>query len=181
LKDLRMTPTETLRHEHQVILLVLNGAVAQAARAGQTGKFDKDKIEKMVEFCRNFVDRCHHGKEEKHLFPRMCSRIPLANAPVSVMLREHEEGRRLVAALSKAIEQQGPQAAREIRDILLSYDELVRNHIAKEDNILYPIADKGLDAHDHQILSEAFNKLEAEELGIGVHEKYHQMAHELAE
>jgi hypothetical protein len=35
-------------------------------------------------------------------------------------------------------------------------------------------------AEDRRALAEAFDRVEAEEMGAGVHEKYHQLAHELA-
>ncbi len=176
-----MTATEILKHEHQVILLVLKGAEAEARRIKQTGEVDGDKVRKIVEFFRNFVDRCHHTKEEKHLFRRLCCSVPQADAPVSVMLREHDEGRRHVAALAAILDRADPQSVEVIRQHLLAYADLLRQHIAKEDNVLYPLADRGLDAEDQRLLAEAFEKVEAEEMGAGVHEKYHQLAHELAE
>jgi len=57
---------------------------------------------------------------------------------------------------------------------------MLRNHIEKEDNILYPMGDRLFSQEDQQSLSEAFEKIEKEEMGEGVHEKYHQLAHELA-
>lgn len=33
---------------------------------------------------------------------------------------------------------------------------------------------------DQQALAEAFDRVEAEEMGAGVHERYHQLAHDLA-
>ena len=76
-----MTPTETLKHEHRVILLVLDAAEREVASIEKTGKVQADKLQKMLDFFRNFADRCHHAKEEK-LLPglshqagswRMCS------------------------------------------------------------------------------------------------------------
>ena len=58
---------------------------------------------------------------------------------------------------------------------------LLRAHIDQEDNVVYPIADQILTAEDQRDLGEAFDRVEAEEMGLGVHERYHTMAHELAE
>jgi hemerythrin-like domain-containing protein len=41
------------------------------------------------------------------------------------------------------------------------------------------MADQLFSIEDQQFLSEAFDRVEAEEMGAGVHEKYHQLAHEL--
>jgi len=64
---------------------------------------------------------------------------------------------------------------------LSTYARLLRAHIAKEDNVLYPMADQLFTAEDQRSLTEAFDRVEAEETGEGVHEKYHQLAHKLAE
>lgn len=58
--------------------------------------------------------------------------------------------------------------------------ELLRNHIYKEDNVLFPMADRVLAADEQTSLEGLFEKVEAEEIGEGVHERYHQLAHELA-
>jgi hypothetical protein len=68
-----------------------------------------------------------------------------------------------------------------VKNSLLAYAELLRRHIQKEDNVLYPMADRVLTGQDQQALAEAFEKVEAQEIGQGVHEKYHRLAHELAE
>ena len=43
------------------------------------------------------------------------------------------------------------------------------------------MADKVFTPEDQQALVASFEKHEAEEIGEGVHEKYHQLAHELAQ
>jgi hemerythrin-like domain-containing protein len=182
-----MTPTETLKHEHKIALLILNAAEREARSIQETGSasgINVDKIETMVDFFRNFIDKCHHTKEERHLFPRMQERgMTHVNEPVSVMLYEHEEGRRRVQAIAGALLQVRngvPSATASLSNNLLAYIELLRAHIGKEDNVLFPLADKLFTPEDQQSLNEAFEKVEAEEIGEGVHEKYHQLAHDLA-
>jgi hemerythrin-like domain-containing protein len=179
-----MQPTERLKHEHQVILLVLGAAEREAEHIQATGSVDVAEVEKMVDFIRNFADRCHHAKEEGLLFARMEERgMPTSSGPIAVMLQEHDEGRRHVRAIAEALPQAAagdPSAAAVIQEHLVAYAQLLRAHIAKEDNILYPIADRLFTPADQQALSEAFDRVEAEEMGGGVHERYHQLAHELA-
>ena len=61
-----MTTIETLKHEHEVILLVLRAAEREAEAIERAGRFDADRLRKFVDFFREFVDRCHHHKEERH-------------------------------------------------------------------------------------------------------------------
>lgn len=174
-----MTPTEELRHEHKVILLVLEGAEKLAA---STGGPDRVTLGEMVEFFVNFVDRCHHTKEEKHLFPKLEERgIPHHGGPIGVMLEEHSEGRALVSAMKEGLgAEQSDRVSIALGEVILSYVHLLRAHIDKENNVLFVMADRVLTAEEQQDLSRAFAKVEAKEIGEGVHEKYHQLAHRLA-
>jgi hemerythrin-like domain-containing protein len=57
---------------------------------------------------------------------------------------------------------------------------LLRAHIQKEDEILYPMADRMLSAEDVAALQHKFEVVEAEHMGEGTHERYLQLALELA-
>jgi hemerythrin-like domain-containing protein len=178
-----MTPTENLKHEHEMVLLVLEAAERESRSIRETGSAHVPEIEEMVDFFKNFVDRCHHGKEERHLFPRMEARgLPAGAGPVAVMLAEHEQGRAAVRAINAALTRVkggDGRAADELAGALTDYAELLRNHIFKENNVLFPMADQMLSTEDQTELADAFERVEAEEIGEGVHEKYHQLAHRL--
>ncbi len=179
-----MTATEILKHEHQVILMVLEAAEREALRIQDTGEVRGNDVEQMIDFFRNFSDRCHHAKEEDLLFAWMEDRgMPVQGGPIAVMLHEHEEGRRRVTAVADALpraRQGDPGALATVRTNLLAFVQLLRAHISKEDNILYPMADRMFSPTDQQALTKAFDRVEAEEIGTGVHERYHHMAHTLA-
>ncbi len=179
-----MGPTETLKHEHQIVLLILDAAEREAASIRATGTAHVAEVEEMVDFFKNFVDRCHHGKEERHLFPTLEARgLPVGGGPLAVMLHEHEQGRAAVTAICDALtrlKRGDAQAAQALADGLASYAGILRNHIAKENNVLFPMADRMLSGADQEELAAAFDKVEAEEMGEGVHERYHQLAHRLS-
>jgi hemerythrin-like domain-containing protein len=180
-----MSATEILKHEHQVILLALRGAEAQANRLATEIQQATDLIEQMTDFFRNFADRCHHAKEEKLLFPRLEQRgIPREGGPVGVMLAEHEQGRAHVRAVAEALPEArtaDPGAVATVHENLCGYVDLLRQHIDKEDHCLFAMADQVLSDQDQAELVEAFERVEAEEIGEGVHERYHALAHQWAE
>jgi len=179
-----MTPTETLKHEHEVILMVLDAAQREAETIRTAAKVDAERIRKFLDFFRNFADRCHHAKEENHLFRRMVERGFSADAgPIAVMLAEHDQGRahlRAVEAALPAASGGESSAIAEVSGHLGEYADLLRQHIDKENTVLYVMADQILTATDQAELSSAFEKVEAEEMGEGTHERFHQLAHELA-
>ncbi len=179
-----MTPTETLKREHDVILLVLQAVEREARAIRDAGKADAERIGKMIDFIRNFADKCHHAKEENLLFVRLEQRgIPREGGPIGAMVAEHQKGRAHVRAVEEALPKavQGERhAAQAVADNLMGYVLLLRGHIDKENNVLYPMGDRVLTQEDQRALGEAFEQVEAEEMGEGVHERCHRLAHELA-
>jgi hemerythrin-like domain-containing protein len=185
LKEDNMSATDILKHEHRIVLKVLDAARSEAQAIAGTGKLNVEKVDKILDFFRVFVDKCHHGKEEEYLFPTMEKRgIPADKGPIPVMLHEHVGGRNTVKAIAEAVARfrQGDTTATEaVAANLAILDEHLRGHIDKENEILFPMADKVFTPEDQQALLASFEKHEAEEIGEGVHEKYHQLAHELAQ
>jgi hemerythrin-like domain-containing protein len=181
--DEQLAPTEILKHEHTVVLLVVDAMdrEAQAIRGGAPVR--AEEVTKMVAFMREFTDGCHHNKEEKVLFPTLKQISPAANGPVTVMLAEHEQGRAHARAVAAALPQAAAgdaAAAATVADNLAGYAELLRAHIEKENQVLFPFAERTLSADDKVRLAREFERIEEEETGAGVHEKYHAVAHELA-
>ncbi len=180
-----MKPTEELMHEHEVILHVLKSTAKEAQRIRDGEAARVALIESMIDFYRNFTDKCHHAKEEKHLFPALEKKGMAHNSgPIAVMLAEHGEGRQVLSRLAErlsAAKQREQPTSLAIGDDLSAYAQLLENHIAKENNVLFPLAEKLLDEPEMTALGEAFAKVEDIETGEGVHEKYHQLAHNIVD
>lgn len=180
-----MKPTEILSDEHRVIEQVLRCLDKIAGEAESKGTLERDSAEKAVAFFRNFADRCHHGKEETHLFPAMEAKgFSRELGPTGVMMAEHEQGREHVRAMAESI---APAAKGEARALgafvehARSYSTLLWSHIEKEDHCLFTMANQAFTDAEQQELLQTFEKVEAEELGTGVHEKYLDIANELAD
>jgi hemerythrin-like domain-containing protein len=138
--------TAALVREHKLILrmvdLLAKNAQLTAAGNYRNYKFYLDG----VAFIREYADRFHHAKEEDILFEALVKNgMPRENSPVAAMLMEHDQGRAYVkgmeqaatAALEGARDQDGNIAAN-----ALGYVNLLQEHIAKEDDILYPLAER---------------------------------------
>jgi hemerythrin-like domain-containing protein len=172
-------PTQILSDEHRVIERVL-GAVEKLAK-GPVSALEPWK--KALDFIRRFADECHHFKEEKVLFPAMEAHgIPNEGGPIGMMLMEHEEGRSFVRAMSAAIsliEAKNEAAKESLLSSAQGYCRLLREHIQKEDDILFRMADEVISADEQKQLAAAFARHEAEEMGAGAHDKYLKVATEL--
>jgi hemerythrin-like domain-containing protein len=180
-----MRPTEILSAEHRVIEQVLDCVEKIAERGRERGALDVQAATAAIRFLKTFADRCHHGKEEDQLFPAIGERgIPTKVGPVAVMLDEHTLGRREIAAMEnavKALQGNDPKALEQYVVHAGNYVELLREHILKEDNILFPMAEAALSDEDRVRVLAAFEKVESEDLGAGTHEDMLQVADWLAE
>ncbi len=143
------TPTGVLREEHELILQVIDLLDGLLSRGAAGEAYDWAGIEQCAVFFKLFADQCHHGKEEDLLFPVLEARgIPREGGPIGVMLHEHEQGRVLVRQMMEHLEQaRGGDTAAGTTVIQASqaFIELLRNHIAKENNILFMMADRVVD------------------------------------
>jgi hemerythrin-like domain-containing protein/uncharacterized protein (DUF2249 family) len=155
------SPTADLRHEHDLILRAL--AVMQ--RLVNAPALDRQALGEVVEFLRTFADRCHHGKEEEHLFPVLAARgVPVDGGPIGVMLAEHEQGRAMLRLMADGGDAEAVDAARR-------YAAVLREHIAKENDVLFPIAEQALTPAEQERVRAGFEAIEQTVVGPGIHER----------
>lgn len=155
-----MHPTDILMQEHRAIEARLDG-LEQRIRAIREGAvFSRPWFEDTLDFFRDQADRCHHAKEETLLFPRMKQRgVPEAGGPIGVMLAEHDEGRGYLKAVRENLAGAEGGSAEALNAVLknsAAYIEMLRNHIYKEDNILFRMAVMVLEPGDVADLEQAF-------------------------
>ncbi|MEN6497486.1 MAG: hemerythrin domain-containing protein [Thermoguttaceae bacterium] len=180
-----MKPTEILSSEHRVIEQVLKSLTKMVDQAEAAGRLDREPAQDAVTFFRMFADRCHHGKEEVHLFPAMEAKgFSPDCGPTAVMRYEHEQGRTHIAAMDAAIDAAATgdrQALEQFSQHARAYVAMLEEHIRKEDHCLFAMADQAFSEQDQTALLAKFHKVEAEEMGEGAHDKYLQIANALAD
>jgi len=180
--------TKVLREEHEAILKMLDVLQATAERMETGAAISLDLLHDLHEFFTVFADRCHHGKEEDLLFPLLEQKgLPRIGGPVGCMLSEHDEGRHLVQSMgrnSEACSQGDPRARKAWAEAAHAYAQLLRNHIWKENEILFKMAEQIMSADEQTKVFAEFEKVEEEKLGAGTHARLHEkmvrLSHELA-
>jgi hemerythrin-like domain-containing protein len=182
-EEAAVTALELLMAEHRVIESVLD-ALERAAQALEGGKavpaaFFIDA----ADFIRGYADEAHHRKEEGVLFKVMARYgFPEDQEPVSMMLAEHDEARQLTRRLHEAALglQAGDAAAGEVvARLALAYASLLREHIEKEDHILYEMAQHAIPPAELDAMAEEFAAIERDDLGPEVKQRYEALAVEL--
>jgi len=177
-----MKPTQELVAEHKAVLVALQILEKVDAALGAKKEQAPEHLGQLLDFFKGFVDRCHHGKEEDVLFPELERRgVKHEGGPIGVMLMEHNIGRGHVRAMADGLVQlrSGEAAASAIHEHAVAYCHLLRAHIHKENNVLFPMADRLVPDSVSATLVEQFDEIERDRVGEGTHEAYHAMLHTL--
>lgn len=140
--------TQVMVEEHKLILRMI-ALVEKNTALMEQGKFrDWQFFLDAVDFIRNYADRFHHAKEEDVLFVALVKNgMPEKNSPIEAMHMEHDQGRAFVRGMEEAAQKAlagEPGQIPVIAENARGYAKLLRGHIDKEDNILYPLAERVL-------------------------------------
>lgn len=157
--------TSALVNEHKLILrmiaLLERNARRTAAGSYSNWQFYLDG----VDFIRNYADRFHHAKEEDVLFEALASNgMTMENSPITAMMMEHDQGRVHVLAMETAVQEivAGRTVNLEMLTVnALAYAELLREHISKEDGVLYPLAERVMSDSLRESVVEGYSAAEA--------------------
>ena len=146
-------PIEVLRGEHRIVLSVLDQMESECRRMTTHGGIRLHFWQPMLAFFDGFHDQCYHVKEERLLFP-MLDVPPNAGTGPTMMLRlDHERGRIWRSRIQEALVQ--GDAARLLAAVA-SFLDHQRQHIQKEDQLVFPLALRILGPTDVQRLTAAF-------------------------
>ncbi|MBM3328968.1 MAG: hypothetical protein FJY67_05780 [Calditrichaeota bacterium] len=175
-----MEPIQKLMAEHQVILTAIDRLERLAAQFDRDQKVASDDLLDCVEFVRNYADDYHHAKEEDVLFVWMEQHgFSRQMGPVAVMLHEHDQSRDLVRFMKAAGEKGEPLEAAETADVIRAmrtYAYLLRSHIQKEDQILYPMAQANIPPDGWRQMTAEFMVVEEAKFATGEPSRYERWA-----
>jgi Uncharacterized conserved protein len=178
-----MKATQQLRDEHEGVKIMLSILEQVSHQLELTGNLNKEHLEGILEFLKVFVDKCHHGKEEELLFPALVAVGVSKDGPIAVMLQEHEMGRQYVKAMSEAYATYmagDKSSSKDIRQNAHGYILLLKDHIEKENTVLFVMADNLFSEKRQDELFEGFEKIEADRIGVGRHEQLHGLINKLS-
>jgi hemerythrin-like domain-containing protein len=154
------TATQNLENDHIFIIKLTDVILSMVEKKSA----DIAHFELVINLIRNFADGTHHAKEEGCLFPLMGEKgFSPEFGPVGVMLHEHEEGRKFVKAAADAIHEYKTGDKNSLQNIyenMCGYAYLLQNHIDKENNILFRMADEAFSNEEQQNLIVQFADIE---------------------
>lgn len=153
------TALQMLSDEHQNILKVIDALLKKCESLESGGKLEKEFFTQTIDFIRNYADKFHHAKEENILFHEFnqCAEQGKTHCnPVEQMLYEHEEGRKYLKEMETGVKKDDKQ---KVTKNARGYARLLQDHIYKEDNVLYPMADGALDKETKEDMLVQFEQV----------------------
>ena len=151
---------EILMSEHRTVEKALQLLVSFADRCKEQQNSEPKTLEEFVNYFKKF-DLIHHSKEETCLFHKMeQAGFSTQFGPLGVMLMEHRRCRTYIEQL----EELSQKASWEDQDFTLlagtakAYAQLLGEHIQKEDNALFPMAQQALQPKDWLEIKSAFDR-----------------------
>jgi hemerythrin-like domain-containing protein len=152
-----MKSTNLLAQEHKLILRALDVLDALTGSMEAQGRFEERDADKILDFLRWFADAHHQAKEETILFPAIKASAASEERPVRHMMFEHDQERQSIEDLERNARSDKRSdfaaAANQLSSVL-------RNHIYKEDTLLFPDADSLLTNQQDDAVFEQLQRYE---------------------
>lgn len=151
-----------IRNEHRTIAAILHGMtyLVQEIRVKKK-KIDPRVFHAMLYYLDTYSERMHHPKEDKFLFKAMRERSTEAEALIADLERDHAGGEAALRALAQALiryEEGGEKEFAAFEREAESFVHNYRDHMRKEEDLLFPLARKVLTAVDWSILDVTFGE-----------------------
>ena len=108
-----------------------------------------------IGFIRSYADKYHHAKEEEILFKCFDENLDI----IKTMCEDHETARAHVRAILTALDERDKKT---VSEHLQAYQELLSEHIKKEDEILYLWMDRNFSVTQVGELFTKFNEKDEE-------------------
>ena len=169
LRALPSSPTEVLRAEHRQIDEQHSALSAALRQLGDRGP--DVAVLARIEAAARYIDdelRLHHRKEEEGLFPYLEEHLAAEDVFLDARIADHEDLVIMSGKFKEALAECGQLqsgrravfAAQMLRGYGLYIVHLVREHLLKEDQILFLIAEEFLTAEQQEDILARFAAIE---------------------
>jgi hemerythrin-like domain-containing protein len=173
--------------EHDNILRLIHIVKKVCCQIMQGSEVNDEDFRKMIDFIRNYADKHHHGKEEEILFAEMTNHLGQMGTKLiqNGMLVEHDLGRRFIMDLDTALNQYQDEPKVEYKLEIIAnavgYANLLIRHIDKENQVIYPYAQRSLESSVLESVDERVKVFEKDATTQKVQDKYLEILKKLEE
>jgi hemerythrin-like domain-containing protein len=184
----RVTPCDSaiaiIRQEHRSLALLVHSLRQFMLDVG-AHKADADYhlVAMMLYYIDTFPDRCHHPKEDEHLFKRLRLRTADANEVLDRLQEEHAVFARMMAGMVQSFvhwQAGAPNGLRPFLQAVNAYADALRNHMELEENQVLAVARAALSADDWRAIDDAFRANDDPLFGTHAREEFAKLRMRIA-
>ena len=161
--------TEVMVEQHANISRMLKIIQAACCAILEGGEVEQKEFADIIDFIRNYADNHHHRREEEVLFPEMVDNLEEVASIIIKhgMLVEHDLVRAHVRALEEALKlyAEEPKTEHKLQILAeaMAYANRLQMHVEKENNVVYPLADRSLPENIKEKIDKTVKDFEKEE------------------
>lgn len=149
-----------IRDEHRSIAAVLHGMKELVFRIRErAAKIDPQVFRAMLYYLDTFSERMHHPKEDRYLFAPLRRLGAGADQLIAELESEHAQGESTLRRVEQCLiryeeggEKEFPEFAREVERFVEGYWD----HMSKEEERVFPLAEKLFTRSDWEAIDKAF-------------------------
>jgi len=149
-----------IRDEHRSIAAVLDGMqhLVRQIRERKT-KIDPKVFRAMLYYLDTFTERMHHPKEDRFLFDPLRRRGSGLDALIAKLEKDHAEGEASLRRVEQCLIRYEEGGDKEFPEFAQEVDRFVDgywDHMRKEEEHVFPLAEKLFSAEDWDAIDRAF-------------------------
>jgi uncharacterized protein len=154
--------------------LIEKGLLYLTKEAEKTDEINIELVNSIMEFMWEYGFQCHNMKEETAYFPLLIERGMPQHGPLSIILVEHKQQKAYIENINSMISQKesGDILSSEFKQTLNAFCILSKEHLWKENDILFPMGKNILKPEDIERLYIEFLDIEKDSVGEGGYLKY---------
>lgn len=151
---------QQLKDEHVGLLKMLDDLKVSSEALLAKSNDISDEFEQLTKDLNTFYDDLapHSEKEEEVLFKMMGEYLPKSGGPIEVMEAEHDRARDLIHHYVAEVEKSGNslsiESMKKLANSVIQVHQILTDHFAKEENVLFPMAERMFSDKEKQILAE---------------------------
>jgi hemerythrin-like domain-containing protein len=163
-----------LQYDHGIVRQVLD-VIGEIVRTHRTSKH-MPEMKEMTDFLEQFLDRFHHAKEERFLFPAALEECPKMTTTVDRLVEEHRQARRMIVMTLDAIASGDVDRVEEHSRQLVEH---MTRHITEEENHVFPAIENDLLEETDERLREKYDLFMEEGFGSSYYQTAEAFANDI--
>ena len=163
-----------LQYDHGIVRQVLD-VIGEIVRTHRTSKHLTD-MKEMTDFLEQFLDRFHHAKEERFLFPAALEECPKMTETIDRLVEEHRQARRMIVMTLDAIASGDVGMVEERSRQLVEH---MTRHIIEEENHVFPAIENDLREETDERLREKYDLFTEEGFGPSYYQAAEAFANDI--